>query len=120
MGEPAPQIFSEQAIAKTIEEQMRAVVDAFARAYVPAIQRIVEAMRPLIELANSPQGQAMIADYRRRRALGLDVVAGCHCLCQVRHPDVRLCLGEFPSREIVTVRIAATNVPMCPRCARYS
>lgn len=96
---------------------MRAAAEAFGAAYMPGIRRVMEAMRPLVEFANSPRGQAIIAAHEARKAAGLCCGEPCHCLCAQNHPGRSLCRGETPAAEIEVVMFGGVGVPMCSACA---
>jgi hypothetical protein len=83
----------------------------------PVFARVAAALRPLLDFANSPQGQQMIAEHRRRQRLGLNDTEACHCLCGLRHPDRQVCQGEVLRRALLPVQIGAVAVPMCAPCA---
>ena len=109
-------------MAARLGEQTKAAAAAMAAAFRPAIQQTIHAMQPLIEFANSPQGQALIAAHEARIAAGLYDTETCHCLCQHNHPDRTTCLGEIPSRDVRTIHyrtpeLGPVDVPMCPPCA---
>lgn len=109
-------------MAARLGEQAQAAAVAMAEAFRPAIQQVIDAARPLIELANSPQGQALIAAHEARVAAGLYGTEACHCLCGKNHPGRSICRGEVPPRDVQTLRyrtdVGLVEVPMCPPCAQ--
>lgn len=102
---------------------IRDYMDAWARAAEqlhPAWARITKAARPLIDLAQSPQGQALIAAAEARRERERE--QGCHCLCVKNHPGRHICHGfvlEQDLRHLAydTPSLGRVDVPMCPPCS---
>ena len=102
--------------------EVQQIADTMARAFRPVAEQSVRALQPLIEFANSPQGQALIAAHEARTKAGLYDAEACHCLCQHNHPGRTTCLGEMPPRDVRTVHyrtpeLGPVDVPMCPPCA---
>lgn len=109
-------------MAARLGEETRAAANVLAEAFRPALEHAARAMRPLVEFAHSPQGQALIAAQEARVAAGLDGAEACYCLCQHNHPGRAICMGEVPPRDVRTVHyrtpeLGAVEVPMCPACA---
>lgn len=80
---------------------------------------IVEACKPLLEWADSPEGRAVmarmeVAAYARGQ---LPRELDCRCFCGVNHPGTWPCDGSALESEIVTLRFGDHDVPICPPCA---
>jgi hypothetical protein len=96
--------------------ELRKAWASVAEQLKPVIARVMEAARPLVEFAQSPEGQALIA------ARPPEPLESCHCLCGIQHPGETLCEGVELEGEVVKVHfrsrtVGPCDVPMCRPCA---
>jgi hypothetical protein len=108
----------ERAIAAI--RQIREAWAHLAEQLIPVMQRFAQALQPLAEMANSPEGRALIALHEA--GLLPARTEHCHCLCGVAHPGVHPCWGPVPLDRLQRVPILSATfgevqVSMCPACA---
>lgn len=96
-------------------EAVRQVWEQVLDRYREAFRKVSEAFRPLVEWAQTPEGQAALAEVGLRFSLQT-----CRCLCQVAHAHREdgqgLCVGEATTRVVFPAPWGAEPVPMCAPC----
>lgn len=118
-----PQDEAVQMAAQSVAASMRQVRETwakFAEQMIPVMQRLAREMQPLVEVANSPEGRALIALHEA--GLLPARTEHCHCLCGVNHPGVHPCWGPVPPTRLQRVAVQSptlgeVQVSMCPACA---
>lgn len=100
-------------------EAVRQVWEQILDRYREAFRKVSEAFRPLVEWAQTPEGQAALAEVGRRFSLPT-----CRCLCQVTHAHRMvnedgqgLCVGEATTRGVFPAPWGWQPVAMCGPCA---
>jgi hypothetical protein len=103
-------------------ERIQAALNAMADALDKALADVGEQLKPLRQTINrvaaDPLVQAEVLRRQVMRYLGLPVPRGCHCLCEVVHPEAQVCDGE-PVTTIArpSELFGHIQVPACAPCA---
>lgn len=87
------------------------------------VRRLALSLQPLVEIANSPEGRALVALHEA--GLLPARAEHCRCLCGIAHPGEHPCWGAVPPKQMRRVPIRSetlgeVRVSMCPACAELS
>lgn len=73
-------------------------------------------MQPLVEWAQTEEGQAQLAQWRQEREEEARLQS-CNCLCQVSHGMLGVCEGEATQTLVrVTPTLGRVEIPVCAPC----